>query len=217
MTEKNYDLVARVYDTLGLIYSGGQIHAAKNSQLAEMRAGDKVLYVGVGPGEDAVLAARKGAQVTCLDLSAQMLRQAEGRMRRHGCQAEFLQTDVLLHDRLDHYDVVVVNFFLNVFTRQQMRDMLAYLVTLVRPTGKLLISDFATPQGHPLARAMQAAYWGVTDLFYYLLGLCAWHPIYDYASYFPEVGLELREEKRFSPFKVGLGGFTALTAVRPAG
>ena len=216
MADKNYDLVARVYDALGMIYSGGQIHAAKNSQLTEMQPGDKVLYVGVGPGEDAVLAAERGAQVTCLDLSAQMLRQAEARMKRHGCQAEFLQADVLQHDRHDHYDVVVVNFFLNVFSEQQMRDMLAYLVKLVRPAGKLLISDFATPQGNPLARGLQAAYWGVTDLFYYLLGLCAWHPIYDYASYFPHVGLELRHEKRFRPYGVGPGGFTALTAVRCA-
>ncbi len=153
MADKNYDLVARVYDTLGLIYSGGQIHAAKNSQLGEMQAGDRVLYVGVGPGEDAVLAAQRGARVTCLDLSAQMLLQAKARMQRHGCDAEFLQADVLQHDRQNYYDVVVVNFFLNVFSEGQMRDMLAYLVTLVRPAGKLLISDFATPQGNSLGAA----------------------------------------------------------------
>jgi 2-polyprenyl-3-methyl-5-hydroxy-6-metoxy-1,4-benzoquinol methylase len=181
-----------------------------------MLAGDKVLYVGVGPGEDAVLAARHGAQVTCIDLSAQMLTQAEGRMRSQGCTAEFLQQDVLEHDRHNHYDVVVVNFFLNVFSESQMRDMLACLVKLVRPTGKLLISDFATPRGNPLARSLQAVYWGITDLFYYLLGLCAWHPIYDYASYFPAVGLELRGEKRFRPYGIGPGGFAALTAVRQA-
>ncbi len=154
--------------------------------------------------------------MTCLDLSAQMLKQAEARMQRHDCQAEFLQADVLRHDRHNYYDVVVVNFFLNVFGERQMQDMLAHLVTLVRPAGKVLISDFATPQGNPLARAVQAAYWGLTDLFYYLLGLCAWHPIYDYASYFPHVGLELRQEKRFRPYRVGPGGFTALTAIRRA-
>jgi demethylphylloquinol methyltransferase len=139
-----------------------------------MQAGERVLYVGVGPGEDAVLAARHGARVTCLDLSAQMLAQAAARMQRAGLSAEFLQADVLEHRRLDYYDVVVVNFFLNVFSEQQMQHMLAYLVTLVRPDGKLLISDFATPRGNPLARGLQAIYWGVTDLFYYLLGLCAW-------------------------------------------
>ena len=216
MAQPNYDLIARVYDALGVIYSGGQIHAAKNSQLDQMQPGDKVLYVGVGPGEDAVLAARHGAHVTCLDLSAQMLRQAERHMRCQGCEAEFLQADVLQHERRNHYDVVVVNFFLNVFDEGQMQDMLAHLVTLVRPAGKLLISDFALPRGNRLCRAVQAAYWGVTDLFYYLLGLCAWHPVYDYASYFPQVGLELRQEQRFRPYRVGPGGFAALTAVRIA-
>jgi hypothetical protein len=42
------------------------------------------------------------------------------------------------------------------------------------------------------------------------------HPIYDYASYFPAVGLELRDEKRFRPYKIGPGGFAALAAIRPA-
>ena len=141
--------------------------------------------------------------VTCLDLSAQMLRQAERHMRRQGCEAEFLQADVLQHERRNHYDVVVVNFFLNVFDEGQMQDMLAHLVTLVRPAGKLLISDFALPRGNRLARAVQAAYWGVTDLFYYLLGLCAWHPVYDYASYFPHVGLESAAGTAFSPLSRG--------------
>jgi ubiquinone/menaquinone biosynthesis C-methylase UbiE len=163
-----------------------------------------------------VLAAARGAQVTCVDLSANMLAQAAARMRHHGCQAEFVQTDVLKHDRLGHYDVVVVNFFLNVFAEGPMQDMLGYLARLARPGGKVLISDFATPRGNRLARAVQSAYWGVTDLFYYLLGLCAWHPIYDYASYFPEVGLELCGEKRFRPYGIGPGGFAALTAVRRA-
>ncbi len=214
MAQRNYDLIARVYDALGVIYSGGQIHAAKNSQLAEMRSGDRVLYVGVGPGEDAVLAAEHGAQVTCLDVSAQMLRQAEARMQRLGCQAEFLQADICEHRRQNHYDVVVVNFFLNVFDEAQMQAMLAHLVTLVRPGGKLLISDFAFPRGNVLARAVQAAYWGVTDLFYYLLGLCTGTRSTTTPAIFRRSGWNCAAEQRFRPYGIGPGGFAALTAVR---
>ena len=171
MADNNYDAIAWIYDALGVIYSGGQIHAARNSQLNEMQPGDRVLYVGVGPGEDAVLAAHHVAQVTCLDLLVPMLSLTAARMQRHGVSAELLHGNVLEHNRHGYYDVVVANFFLNIFSQEQMQNMLAYLVTLVRPDGKLLISDFATPQGNPLARLLQAAYWGVTNLFYFLLGL----------------------------------------------
>src|SRR5205823_2067855 len=107
MSQLNYNRVARIYETLGYIYSGRQIYDAKASQMAEIRPRDRVLYAGVGPGEDALLAARQGARVTCLDLSAAMLRQAESRLAREGLSAEFVQGDVLQHDRLEYYDVVV--------------------------------------------------------------------------------------------------------------
>ena len=58
----NYSSVARLYDALGYLYSGGQISAAKAAQIRYISAGDRVLYAGVGGGEDALLAARARAQ-----------------------------------------------------------------------------------------------------------------------------------------------------------
>ncbi len=216
MTTLNYNRVALVYEALGYIYSGQQIYRAKASQIAEIEPQDRVLYAGVGPGEDAVLAAGKGARVTCIDLSTAMLRHAESRMTREGLTAEFLQTDLLDHDRREFYDVVIVNFFLNVFSEQDMRRMLCHLATLAKPGGKVLIADFMPPEGKPLARTAQAAYWGVTNLFYYLLGLSAWHPVYDYTACFAAAGLTLKNVRRFRPLKISPVGFWAVTATRSA-
>ena len=120
---------------------------------------------------------------------------------------------MLEHDRQNHYDVVVVNFFLNVFSEKQMRDMLAYLVTLVRPGGKLLISDFATPAGQ-------------SDLAAPASGLLGHHRPVLLPARSVCLASDLRlcqllsrsrpanccAEKRFRPYKLGPGGFTALTA-----
>jgi demethylmenaquinone methyltransferase/2-methoxy-6-polyprenyl-1,4-benzoquinol methylase len=214
MATQNYGRVARVYESLGQIYSGGQIYAAKASQAAEVRAGDRVLYMGIGPGEEALLAARRGARVTGIDLAPQMLRIVEGRLQREGLAAELICGDVLAHDRREHYDVVVLNFFLNVFSEPMMQQILAHAATLVKPGGKVLISDFAAARGGPVQRFVQEAYWGVTNLFYYLLRLAAWHRIYDYARYFEPLGLELQRVTHFRPYKIGPGGFYAITAVR---
>jgi ubiquinone/menaquinone biosynthesis C-methylase UbiE len=212
----NYNRVARIYESLGYLYSGRQIYDAKASQISEIKPGDRVLYVGVGPGEDAVLAAQHGARVTCVDISAGMLRQAERHMAAAGQTAEFLQVDVLDHARREYYDVVIVNFFLNVFSEDAMQRMLCHLTTLARFGGKVLISDFMPPQGNVFSRAAQAAYWGVTNLFYYLLRLSAWHPVYDYPDYFDEAGLTLLDIRRFRPVKSGPIGFWSVTATRRA-
>src|SRR6516164_3906539 len=127
MSIKSYNRIAAIYELLGQIYSGGKIYAAKASQVQQMRRGDAVLYVGVGPGEDAVLAAEHAAEVTCIDVAPGMLRQVESRFQAAGLKAILICEDVLNHNRIGHYDVVVVNFFLNVFAEPSMKAMLAHL------------------------------------------------------------------------------------------
>ena len=214
MGAASYNGIAWIYESLGELYSGGQIFAAKNSQLAQMRPGDAVLYAGVGPGEDAVLAGQLGAKVTCIDVAPKMLQKVESRFRTAGIQARMICSDVLDHRLIEHYDLVVVNFFLNVFAEDAMSGMLTHLASLVKPGGKLLIADFIAPSGNRMARAGQALYWGITNLFYYLMRLCAWHPVYDYPRYFTAAGLEFQEIKQFRVGRFGPQGFCAITAVR---
>jgi ubiquinone/menaquinone biosynthesis C-methylase UbiE len=206
--------MAWVYESLGQLYSGGKIYVAKASQIQEMRRGDAVLYVGVGPGEDAVLAGQLGAEVTCIDIAPKMLHKVEKRFLAAGATVGLVCGDVLTYNPSEKYDVVVVNFFLNVFAERPMQAMLTHLATLVKPGGKLLISDFASPHGGWIARKFQAWYWGVTNLFYYLLGLCAWHPIYDYPNYFEPAGLVLHGVQTFRVGRFGPRGFSAITAMR---
>ena len=61
-----YGEVASFYEELADLYSRGRIAASKRSQLVHLAPGDRVLYVGVGRGEDALEAARKGVRVTAV-------------------------------------------------------------------------------------------------------------------------------------------------------
>ena len=56
-----YGLVSGFYDELAAFYSRGRIGATKQSQLQYLKPADRVLYPGVGRGEDAIQAARGGA------------------------------------------------------------------------------------------------------------------------------------------------------------
>ena len=95
-----------------------------------MRPGDIVLYAGVGPGEDAVLAGQFGANVTCIDVAPKMLQKVESRFRAAGIPARMICGNVLDHKLTGHYDIVVANFFLNVFAEDSMRAMLTHLASL---------------------------------------------------------------------------------------
>jgi demethylphylloquinol methyltransferase len=212
---ESYNALAWIYEWLGQLYSGGRIYAAKASQMCQIRPGDSVLYAGVGPGEDAVLAGELGASVTCIDVAPKMLAKVQSRFEDAGCRARYLCGDVLAHHLTGHYDVVVANFFLNVFAEARMQTILNHLATLVKPGGKLLIADFSAPRGGRLARWAQAVYWGVTNAFYYVMGLCAWHSIYDYPKFFQAAGLDPEATELFPLGRSGLVGFCAITARRP--
>lgn len=211
---RSHTKVASIYERLGQVYSGGQIAAAKRSQLWQMRPGDRVLYAGVGAGEDAAEAARLGAALTCLDLSAAMLARVERRLAAAGQSAELICGNAFEHARPGYYDIICANFFLNCLTEPAMRDMLLHLATLVRPGGKLLIADLAVPQGCLLARWFHRAYTRAANVIFWALGLVPLHPIYDYRRYFAAAGLRCAGERSFRLYGVGPVAYESLTAVR---
>ncbi len=216
-TANNYSTVANFYELLSNIYSGGQILACKRSQLEAFRRGDRVLYAGAGGGEDATLAAAMGAQVTVVELSPAMVAEARRRFDKAGVGAkvEVICGSVLDHRRPGHYDAVVANFFLNVFPADTMRVILEHLVDQAKPGGKVLVSDFAPPEGGSLARAAQNAYWGAAVMSFHLLAKNPVHAIYDYRVHLDELGLSLDATRDFNVFGLRVLRYRTISATKP--
>ena len=225
-----YDRVAWCYQEIAAAYSLGQVRAAKLSQLSELEAGSRVLYAGVGRGEDALQAARRGVVVTGLDCSAAMLKRFRRELHEQELEAEIVQADLFDHEPCDHgprdheafdsevggpgYDAVAANFVLNVFPVQLMRRLLAHLGSLVRPGGRLLIADFALPSGPAWQRFCVRAYYRPVNLAAWALGLCALHPLYDYAAELRALGFEIVARREFRPFVCGPVLYESLVARR---
>jgi demethylmenaquinone methyltransferase/2-methoxy-6-polyprenyl-1,4-benzoquinol methylase len=213
---KSYDRVARLYDVAAHLYSGGKIRALKASQIGELQPGQRILYAGVGDGEDAVLAANRQVTLTLLDLSQGMLDRAAGKFQAadaEGC-LEIICADVLTHERPGHYDIVVANFFLNVFKEPMMEAVLAHLATMLKPGGKLLIGDFSYPRGRLPVRALQRVYYYVSMFSFWLLGGTPLHPIYDYPQYFSAANLRPEGVERFRVSALFPVSFETITAIR---
>ena len=199
----NYDRAAWFYEKAAKIYSTNQIRASKRFQLNYIEPGDKVLYLGAGTGEDAIMAARHGAEVTCIDISQSMLDKVRHKLERESLSAELICQNAFEHDRVAHYDVVASNYFLNVFRRQGMIKMLDFTATLVKPGGKYLVADVARSQGNLLAQAFNIFYLKLAMLAYWAIGLVSFHENYDYCKFFPDAGLETEHVEFFRFAKVG--------------
>ena len=188
-----YNHTAWFYEPLAALYSCCKIRASKFYQIDYMRPGQKVLYAGVGCGEDAIEAARRGMDVTCIDLSSGMLARVEKKRRRAGVALELICGDLMEHTRLGQYDVVCANYFLNVFTPEVMETVLRHLRGLLKPGGRLMIADFAAPQGGLPFRAALVLYYRIANVFYWLLSRSNLHPIYDYAKLVPRFGFQVEK------------------------
>ncbi len=211
---RNYDRAAWFYEKSAKLYSTNQIRASKRDQIKEICPGDKVLFLGVGAGEDAIMAARHGAQVTCIDISQKMLDRVQLKLDELELSAELICQSALEHDRFAYYDVCCANYFLNVFREQPMKEMMNYTARLVRSGGKYMIADVALAQGNLLAKAFNIAYLKFAMASYWLLGLVPFHKNYDYPANFSEAGLEFERVAYFRYARVGPVVFQNIVATR---
>ena len=212
-TGKAYDRLSSLYDALSHLYSGGKIRALKAAQSAEMRPGDKILYAGVGTGEEAPLLAHSDVKVTILDASPLMLERAVGRFKAAGVQGvENICCDVREHSRNAYYDVVVSNFFLNVFSQSTMQEVLGHLAMMTKPGGKVLIGDYSFPHGRWPQRAVQRMYYFVSMFSVWLFGGTTLHPIYDYPRHFQAAKLRAISVRRFRVNAIWPACFETITA-----
>lgn len=213
--KNNYNHTAWFYEPLAAVYSCGQIRASKLHEIQYMQPGDRVLYAGVGGGEDAVCAAQKGVHVTSIDLAPNMLAKVESKMQRAGVKAEQICGDLLQHDRTGYYDAVCANYFLNVFTPDVMAQMLDHLITLLKPGGHLFVADFAVPRGNPLFRALHIGYYRIANVMYWAISGNGLHPIYHYSSILPEHGLQIESVAQHRLFPGGPRYFQTVISRKP--
>jgi len=156
-----------------------------------------VLFAGVGRGRDAIVTARRGVQVTAVDLSPRMLGRFSRALEREGLQAQVIEGDVAKHRPEILYDTVVAHYFLNLFDIDQSAAMLMILCRLVRPGGRLIFADFAPAEGGVAGRWITEAYYRPVNWIAWLLGLCAIHPIPDYPDLIEPAGARIQSVTRF--------------------
>jgi len=211
-----YGPVSAVYDEIARLYSLGRIDETKRLSTSVLKPGDRVLYPGVGTGREAFAAVALGASVTAVDLSSKMLGRFRNDLETAGLRAELIEADVSHFRPETVYDVVVANYFLNLFEASRAIAMLDQLAGWLRPGGLLVISDFARPSGSLCGRALSEFYYRPVNAIAWMLSLCALHPILDYPSMLDPKRFRIRSVRRIPLWRGQNPAYISLVAERLA-
>lgn len=151
--ERVYDRYARYYDRLfGGVFEPGRTAAMQG---LEVRAGDRVLEVGVGTGLSLARYPRS-CHVVGIDVSEGMLARAARQVQAQGLRnVHLLRMDAqtMAFDD-DSFDVVVAAYVMTVIP--DFRRALAEMSRVCRPGGRMLIINHFT-NGNRLVRTIERA------------------------------------------------------------
>ncbi len=212
--QPTFDRVASVYERLANFWSLGKVGQMKRSQLAYLGAEERVLYVGVGPGDDALAAAALGADVTCLDLSPKMVDGVRRRFEAEGLSGAFVVSDLFDYEPEHPFDVVAANFLFGCFSDDRRGAAVAQVAGFLRPGGRLLVADTGEPRGSVLARAFWYVYHGLAYGFSAIQGLTPWLPRFDLEQDLAAAGCSIDERRFVRLWPRGPIAFETIVAVR---
>jgi demethylmenaquinone methyltransferase / 2-methoxy-6-polyprenyl-1,4-benzoquinol methylase len=143
-----FDRIARVYDLMNSVMTAGMHHRWREraADLARVGPGSRALDVAAGTGDLAIELARRGAEVTGLDFSEQMLELA----RRKAPGLDWVQGDALALPFEDgEFAAATVGFGARNFS--DLDRGLREMARVTRPGGRVVVLEITTPQKPPLS------------------------------------------------------------------
>ena len=173
-----------------------KLHAAV---AAFAKPGDRVLEVGCGTGTVTRQLLARGADVTAIDQSPEMIEQARQRVGEGftGQVAWLEQTAAEIDGLADAaYDAVVLSLCLSDMSTSERAYVLRECARVVRPGGRIVVADeVRAPRG--LRRAAQLLWRLPQALLGWLLAGVVSRPIADLPGELRAAGLDPRHEQRW--------------------
>ncbi|MET0283534.1 MAG: class I SAM-dependent methyltransferase [Polyangiales bacterium] len=149
----DFDLVAPIYDGLATLVFAGAIKRAQLSMLPSLRGVDDVLILGGGTGWFllALLRSVRPRRVLYIEKSSKMLRYSRELIAREapdqlGCVEFRLGTEQSLEERDGSFQLIVTNFFLDLFNTENSAAVAESLARNFAPGGRWLFTDFQLPE-----------------------------------------------------------------------
>jgi ubiquinone/menaquinone biosynthesis C-methylase UbiE len=139
-----FNVLAKYYDALAHLVFGRSIRKAQLVYLTEIPSRADVLMLGGGTGYllEQLMMVHPDCRVWYVEASSSMIRQAAERTRRFHERITFIHgTENNIPSQLQ-FDVVVLDFFLDLFNELTLQATVEHLKQTTAPGGIWLITDF---------------------------------------------------------------------------
>ncbi len=136
--KNDFNKVAGFYDLIQQIAFGNTLVKAAAYFLNKLEKNSRVLILGGGTGK-ILNYVGEDIEVDYLDLSKRMISQASAYRSE---KIVFIRGDFLEMQLSGPYDTVICPFFLDVFCQDNLETVLSKILMLLRPNGRLVVSDF---------------------------------------------------------------------------
>jgi len=149
---RSFDTLAPIYRGLEAVMAGGILQRCRTAFLAEAGTARRALLLGEGPGRFLVelLRVNPAVNVVCVEQSPRMIQAARDALKRQGldvARVEFVLADALTWSPPPtEFDLVVTNFFLDCFRREEVSELVAKIAGSVTADARWLLADFRLPE-----------------------------------------------------------------------
>jgi demethylmenaquinone methyltransferase/2-methoxy-6-polyprenyl-1,4-benzoquinol methylase len=147
---KAFESVPGRYDLGMRLITFGEITELRRAVAAEVPAGARVLDIGCGTGALLPLLAKRGARVTAIDKSSEMVTKAHERAGAEGIlesvcinRATAMEIDRLFPN--GEFDAVILSLVMTELTKDEQAWVLNQCARILKPNGSLLIADEFKP------------------------------------------------------------------------
>lgn len=150
-----FDRLAPIYDWMLRLSSGRLLPRVRRSLLAKLPVCERALIPGEGTGEFLcdLMRAGRAKRATVIDLAPAMLARARTRAARELDADAYAALEFRVAALPEAgqaiergaYDLICTNFFLDVFTEEQLEPAFTQLDAQLAPGGHWYLSDFAYP------------------------------------------------------------------------
>lgn len=188
--------IAPLYDVFASLIFGKELERAKHYYLYYIKDGCKILYIGGGSGTILYHLIKKhnNLEIDFIDASSKMIERAKKKVPHTGtCTINWIHgtEDNIPHQ--DHYDIVITNFFLDIFKPEELDILMPKIDMSLKRDGFWIFTDFygrtKRLKNRILVRMMY--------FFFRILGAVKSNKLLSYGLYFEKMGYRRLDHTRF--------------------
>lgn len=188
--------IAPFYDSFARIIFGKELERAKRHYLNYVKDGHKILYIGGGTGSilPDLIEKHHDLEIDYIEASDKMIERAQKRVSHTGTSTiNWIHGTEDNIDKKGYYDIVITNFFLDLFRPEELDPLMSKINESVRLDGFWIFTDFyGRTKGLKNRILVRVMY-----LFFRAIGAVKSNRLLRYGLYFEKMGFRRMAQERF--------------------